>query len=650
MRTNEKKRADHHRLLSLGAILRLTPVPPHLLLSRWLTAGAQGLILLLSWAVASAWLPAVLPELADALLPGGCRAGMDQALARAKLRRGAQARLRYLGSYEDRVSAGRAIRADGRADGHFRLYLATARPRKIVHVLLRSCDTRGVLTTRAAWDTDLKRLWVLGVFRAGRQLPVGRGKVIDRIAGRARYDLWASAPVGGFRPHEHYCAYVAFDDGMGVWARELVGMPVWSSLRWVGNDRDRVGRGKHDRPDGVPDGHFVLTLDPAKQTVHLTGLRLERLDGKGRAVPAARWDTTRNAIWVLGVERAGRRLNWGDRPIRERLAGPKRFQLHLYAAPKGPFRPGQRYRVVGFFDKAGPAVAVTEIKRTAPAKASLAYMGLSADRLGPQSPSPPDGKPDGHFRLTVASPTPRKITNVVLRATWPGGAPVPGQVWDTRPRGYRMIAVYRKGRRLNPMDGGISPKVRGTLSLDLFIHNTGWVRPGQAFQAEVVFQGGDRVFAKAKVARQSLRPVTLALAYRGFRADRVGRGARAGADGQTDAQFVLTVDTGGRSLEVTKLELSVSDAKGRTWKKTWDTQPGGAWILGVERAGRRLNPTDRPLRDRIHGKVTYTLWAANDSWRDAAGRAHTYFTRGGYFTARMYAKGQPVVIRTIRIR
>lgn len=649
MTRNEQTRAAHQGFVRVSAHAGWA-ISPGQRLRRGLAAGARGIGLLLVWTAAVAWLPTAAPGLADVLLPGGARARCDEARARPALRRGAQARLRYLGRYEDRVSAGKAVRPDGRPDGHFRLYLATARPRKIVHVLLRSCDSRGVLTTRAAWDTDQKRLWVLGLFRGGKALPMGGSKVIDRIAGRARYDLFASAPVGGFRPHESYCAYVTFDDGMGVWARERIGMPVRSALRWVGTDRDRVGRGKRDKPDGVPDGHFILSLDPAKQTVHLTGLRLERLDAKGHAVVAARWDTRRNAIWVLGVERGGRRLNWGDRPIRERLAGPRRTDLHLYAAAKGPFRPGQRYRVVAWFDRAGPAVAVVKIRPQVPAQATLTYLGMTADRLGAQSPSPPDGKPDPHFRLTIRSPTPRRIANVVLRAVWPGGAPVPNQVWDTRPRGYRMIAAYRKGRRLNPMDGGISPTIRGAASLDLFIHNTGWVRPGQTFQVEVVFRGGNRVFAKARVPKQILRPLALALAYRGFTADRVGRGARGGADGQRDAQFVLSVDTGGRTLEVTKLELSVSDARGRTWRKTWDTQPGGAWILGVERAGRRLNPTDRPVRDRIRGRVAYTLWVANDFWRDAAGRPHSYFVRGGYFTARIYAKGHPVVIRTVRIR
>ena len=31
-------------------------------------------------------------------------------------------------------------------------------------------------------------------------------------------------------------------------------------------------------------------------------------------------------------------------------------------------------------------------------------------------------------------------------------------------------------------------------------------------------------------------------------------------------------------------------------RKTWDTQPGGNCILGVEKNGKRLNPADRAVR------------------------------------------------------
>ncbi len=567
----------------------------------------------------------------------------------ALAKQGAEAHLRWMGALSDHVSRGKAVRPDGRADGHFRLTLSTERYRKIVHVLLRSCDSRGVLTGRAAWDTDQKRLWAVGVFKYGNKLRIGRNAIIDRLKGTARYDLYASAPVGGFKPGEHYCAYVTFDDGMGVYARARVNAPVHAQLLWIGTDRDRVGRGNKAGPDGVPDGHFVLKLNAGKRRVQLTSVKLEALDNAGHPRPGQAWDTTKNRIWVLGVEKKGRRLNRGDRAVRDTLVHTGEY--HLYAARRGPFRDGARYRVVARFGNAGPAVATVTVKRQVPATATMTYKGLDADKIGPRSPSRPDGKPDGHFQLTIQAPTSRTITAVVLRAVWPGGAPVQGQVWDTRPRGYKMIAVYRGGRFRNRGDKGFREQFQGTRTYDLYIHNTGWVRPLQNFQAEVVFEGGDRIFAKAKVLQAKPRgPVTLALRYRGFTQDKVGRGAKAGPDGKRDAQFDLTVNTGGRTLKVRKLELSVSDAKGKTWKKTWDTQPGGHWILGVDRGGKRLNRRDKAVTPTITGRATFTLWASNDFWKNAAGRRFSYFTRGGYFTVRLYTASHPVVIRTIRLR
>lgn len=569
-------------------------------------------------------------------------------VARAQAKRGAEARLSWRGALSDKVSAGKQVRPDGRADGQFRLTLRSERFRKVVHVLLRSCDQRGVLTGRAAWDTDQRRLWAVGLFKLGRKLPIGRGKVLDRINGLVRYDLYASAPVGGFKPGEHYCCYVTFNDGMGVYARARIEAPVRASLRWVGTDRDRVGRGAKAGPDGVPDGHFVLKLNTGTRRVKLTSVRLQALDTAGRPKLGQQWDTVKNRIWVLGVERNGRRVNRGDRMTRDDVV--RSAEYHLYAARRGPFRDGARYRVVARFDGAGPAVATVTVKTQAPANASMRYQGLDADKLGAASPSGPDGKMDGHFRLTVNAPTSRTITAIVLRAVWPGGAPVQGQVWDTRPRGYKMIAVYKGGRPLNRRDKGLRDRVQGSSTYDLYVHNTGWVRPLQNFQAEVVFEGGDRIFAKAKVLQTAPSgPVTIALKYRGFTRDKVGTWSKGGPDGKRDAEFALTVNTGGRQLKVTKLELSVSDRKGNTWRKTWDTQPGGHWILGVEQGGRRLNARDVAVTPTLQGRVNLRLWASNDFWKDAAGRSRTFFARGGYFTARLFTTSHPVVITTIRL-
>lgn len=68
----------------------------------------------------------------------------------------------------------------------------------------------------------------------------------------------------------------------------------------------------------------------------------------------------------------------------------------------------------------------------------------------------------------------------------------------------------------------------------------------------------------------------------------------------------------------------------------------------MERGGRRLNTSDRAVRDRVAGRVTYTLWASADSYR-FRGRMHSFFTKGGYFTARLYVGGRLAATKTIRL-
>ncbi len=564
-------------------------------------------------------------------------------------KRGASARLTWMGVGADKVQQGKVVRKDGKPDGRFALTLKTDRRRRIVHVLLRSCDKRGVLTGRVAWDTDRTRLWVLGVFKRNQSLTRGKGKTIDQIRGRGRYNLFASKPLGGFKPGTNYCAYVTFADGMGVSAKALITDPVRAGLTFSGKNRDRVGRNRRPFADGVKDAHFVLRMDSAGRKVELRKLSLIRVDRRGRPMAGQRWDTDKTRNWFLGVERGRKRLNRTDRPIRDKFNGMAEY--HLYASPRGGLKGGERFKVVARFSNGSPCVAMVTVPKIKQAKARMTYQGFTADKLGARSPSGPDGKADGHFRLSIAKATGQKITGLVLRAVWPGGTAVQGQIWDTRPRGYRMIAVYRNGKRLNPKDRGLKKQtISGTATYDLYVHNTGWVRPLQNFQVEVIFAGGNRIFAQAKVLKRAAPkgPIKVGLRYHGFVADKVGRHSSAGPDGKKDAKFTFSINTGGRTVNVTKVELSVSDAKGNTWRKTWDTQPGGHWILGVVRGGRRLNATDRALNDRVGGRVTYTLWASMDSYK-YRGRTFSYFTKGGYFTARIFVNGRLSASKTIRL-
>jgi hypothetical protein len=571
---------------------------------------------------------------------------LPAAPARAQGKRGASARLTWVGVGADRVERGPTVKPDGQPDGVFRLEVETAAPRTIGHVMLRSCDPGGALSGTEVWDTAGQRLWALGVERDGKLLraePAG----LDKVAGRVVYDLYATKPLSGFRPGAHYCALVSFTDAMGVTARTSIAAPVRVTLAYGGRAQDRVGPARQGTPDGTPDLHLALELDTAGRAVTVRSLGLAEIDPTGAPLKDQTWDSTRGAAWLLGVEREGKRLNPRHQPLKDPATG--KVTYHLYASPRRPLAGGALFQVTVDLAGAPPATAIVALPQLEAPKVQLAYVGMSADRVGERSPSGPDGRPDGHFRATVESSAKRRLTALVLRAVWPNGGPVPLQIWDTRPHGFRMIAVYRDGKALNPKDEGFSETVQGRATYDLFIHNTGWVRPDVSFQIEAVFDETDRFYATTKVVAAPARPITAGLSYQGFVADRVGPGALGRGDGKPDARFTFTVDVGGRTVEATRIELSVSDAQGVTWRKTWDTEPGGSWILGVERDGRRLNPTDVPVREAWTGSRTFTLWAAADAWTDQTGQARSYFQPGAYFTARVFFRSEPMVKATIRL-
>jgi len=195
-----------------------------------------------------------------------------------------------MGMGADKVEQGKAVRKDGKPDGHFLLSLQTNRLRRIVHVLLRSCDKRGVLTGRVAWDTDRTRLWVLGVFKRNKLLSPGKGGTIDRVKGRTRYSLYASGPLGGFKPGTNYCAYVTFGDGMGVWARSVITEPIRAGLSYIGRDRDRVAHGYDlDQPTlRWGEKHNLAALSPeARDRVRLIARDVREVNGDKADVVAA---------------------------------------------------------------------------------------------------------------------------------------------------------------------------------------------------------------------------------------------------------------------------------------------------------------------------------------------------------------------------
>ena len=76
----------------------------------------------------------------------------------------------------------------------------------------------------------------------------------------------------------------------------------------------------------------------------------------------------------------------------------------------------------------GPTAAATG---QSSATVQLAYVNKASDKVGPGSQAKPDGRPDGHFRLTVAAND--TITAIILRTADASGKPCCGQVWNTLP-------------------------------------------------------------------------------------------------------------------------------------------------------------------------------------------------------------------------
>jgi len=125
--------------------------------------------------------------------------------------------------------------------------------------------------------------------------------------------------------------------------------------------------------------------------------------------------------------------------------------------------------------------------------------------------------------------------------------------------------------------------------------------------------------------KASLLPRAI-LYFRGVGADKVGSGFQPTPNGEPDGHFTVEIDTGGEEAEIVGMRLYTSDRRGSPVfstqaGQTWSTT-GQGWILGVERDGRRLNPSDRRIEDRVKGQARYEIYANGPRW----------FKPGQYFT------------------
>jgi hypothetical protein len=109
---------------------------------------------------------------------------------------------------------------------------------------------------------------------------------------------------------------------------------------------------------------------------------------------------------------------------------------------------------------------------------------------------------------------------------------------------------------------------------------------------------------------------SLSAVWRGMTADVVGTWGSGRPNGQPDGHFTVTLNTGGARRVVRFIMLQLANAQGRpVGNEVWDTRPGGYWILGVYRNGRRLNPTDVDITDTVVGFARYELYGNAGSFR-----------------------------------
>lgn len=251
---------------------------------------------------------------------------------------------------------------------------------------------------------------------------------------------------------------------------------VVRDLRFVGFDRDVVGRGRDARPNGERDAHFSLVIAAPNGSRSVLGLIVERCDpGSTCSLGSRDVRTTTSGPRtdaVLGVLRGGKRLNinradqstWLQLP---RSAKGIRLDLYVNDGPGcllGPearetalgcwtnkqydrrFAPGQMFRVLvdalpGRYSSAWLTLPGHVATRSTPpvVLSDLRFHGLDKDVVGLTPGSPPDGRPDGHFSIELATPTgPGYIFGLSLV-----GNPVGGWMAVTG-----TMAVFLDGTRL----------------------------------------------------------------------------------------------------------------------------------------------------------------------------------------------------------
>lgn len=138
---------------------------------------------------------------------------------------------------------------------------------------------------------------------------------------------------------------------------------------------------------------------------------------------------------------------------------------------------------------------------------TLTFVAIDEDRVSVGSSALPGNGPDGHFQLIVDAPG-ETISAIELSSTMPDGSLCCGAHWDTVPRGWWTLGVFRDGTMLNAGDVGVSDPVGGTQIYELYAQNTGLFKGGQSFRVDVTFASGAALAIVMTIGTPGSRAVT----------------------------------------------------------------------------------------------------------------------------------------------
>ncbi len=136
--------------------------------------------------------------------------------------------------------------------------------------------------------------------------------------------------------------------------------PVLREFRYVDNSQDKVGAWGQGTPNGARDGWFRIALSlPAP--VKIRSVAVRGVDAADRPT-SVHWNSREPALYLLGVERDGRRLNASHAPELGEFRGE--VMLDLFADDIGEFVNEKRMMVEVVFDDGARLSRIVTIGQT----------------------------------------------------------------------------------------------------------------------------------------------------------------------------------------------------------------------------------------------------------------------------------------------